>query len=75
MRIHDLIEREPSRNGCLEPTLAKVLISGLDGFTVRFGIHAVLPIIEKWREICDDPSPEALMFPTFGRKNGRDDRW
>jgi len=24
-------------------------------------------VIEAWRRICPDPSPEALMFPTFGR--------
>lgn len=27
----------------------------------------VRPVIEAWRNICSDPSPEALMFPTFGR--------
>jgi len=27
----------------------------------------VRPIIEKWRQLCADSSPEALMFPTFGR--------
>jgi integrase len=27
----------------------------------------VRPVIEAWRKICPDPSPEALMFPTFGR--------
>ncbi len=27
----------------------------------------VRPIIEAWRRVCEDPSPEALMFPTFGR--------
>jgi integrase len=27
----------------------------------------VRPIIEAWRQICRDPSLEALMFPTFGR--------
>lgn len=27
----------------------------------------VRPIIEAWRRICKDSSPEALMFPTFGR--------
>jgi integrase len=27
----------------------------------------VRPVIESWRRICNDPSPEALMFPTFGR--------
>jgi integrase len=27
----------------------------------------VRPVIEAWRRICPDPSPEALMFPTFGR--------
>jgi len=29
----------------------------------------VLPIIEAWRRVCPDPSPEALMFPTFGRRH------
>jgi integrase len=29
----------------------------------------VIPIIEAWRRVCPDPSPEALMFPTFGRRN------
>jgi integrase len=27
----------------------------------------VRPVIEAWRRVCPDPSPEALMFPTFGR--------
>jgi integrase len=27
----------------------------------------VRPVIEAWRSICNDSSPEALMFPTFGR--------
>ena len=27
----------------------------------------VRPIIEAWQRISPDPSPEALMFPTFGR--------
>ena len=27
----------------------------------------VRPVIEAWRRICPDPSPDALMFPTFGR--------
>jgi integrase len=27
----------------------------------------VRPVIEAWRSICNDTSPEALMFPTFGR--------
>jgi hypothetical protein len=27
----------------------------------------VRPVIEAWRRICPDSSPEALMFPTFGR--------
>jgi len=26
----------------------------------------VIPIIEAWREVCEDTSPDALMFPTFG---------
>jgi integrase len=27
----------------------------------------VRPVIEAWRSICNDSSPETLMFPTFGR--------
>lgn len=27
----------------------------------------VRPVIESWRRLCKDPSPDALMFPTFGR--------
>ena len=27
----------------------------------------VRPVIEAWWRLCQDPSPEALMFPTFGR--------
>jgi len=27
----------------------------------------VRPVLENWRQECSDPSPEALMFPTFGR--------
>jgi integrase len=29
--------------------------------------EAVRPVIEAWRRSCPDSSPEALMFPTFGR--------
>jgi|UPI00047E67F2 integrase len=29
--------------------------------------EAVRPVIEAWRRACPDPSPEALMFSTFGR--------
>jgi integrase len=29
--------------------------------------NQVRPVIEAWRSICNDSSPEALMFPTFGR--------
>lgn len=27
----------------------------------------IMPIVEAWRRECPDSSPEALMFPTFGR--------
>lgn len=27
----------------------------------------VRPFIQAWMRVCPDPSPEALMFPTFGR--------
>jgi hypothetical protein len=27
----------------------------------------IIPIIEAWRMTCPDSSPEALLFPTFGR--------
>ena len=27
----------------------------------------VRPVIEAWRRVCPDTSPDALMFPTFGR--------
>ena len=27
----------------------------------------VQPVLAAWRQICQDPSQEALMFPTFGR--------
>ena len=27
----------------------------------------IRPVIEAWRRVCPDSSPEALMFPTFGR--------
>jgi integrase len=27
----------------------------------------IIPIVEAWRQVCPDTSPEALMFPTFGR--------
>lgn len=27
----------------------------------------IMPIVEAWRRVCPDSSPEALMFPTFGR--------
>jgi hypothetical protein len=27
----------------------------------------IRPIIEAWKRKCPDTSPEALMFPTFGR--------
>lgn len=26
----------------------------------------IIPVIEAWRELCPDISPEALMFPTYG---------
>jgi len=29
----------------------------------------ICPIIEAWKEVCPDTSPDALMFPTFGRKS------
>ena len=29
--------------------------------------RTVRPVIEAWWRLCRDPSPEALMFPTFGR--------
>jgi integrase len=29
----------------------------------------IRPIIERWRRLSEDTSPEALMFPTFGRKS------
>jgi integrase len=29
----------------------------------------IRPMIEAWKEICPDTSPDALMFPTFGRKS------
>lgn len=29
----------------------------------------IQPIIEAWRDICPDVSPEALMFPTSGRES------
>ena len=33
----------------------------------------VRPVIEAWRKLSPDPSPDALMFPTFGRgeRNGK----
>lgn len=27
----------------------------------------IIPVVEAWRQVCPDSSPEALMFPTFGR--------
>lgn len=27
----------------------------------------IIPVIEAWRQVCPDTSPDALMFPTFGR--------
>jgi len=27
----------------------------------------IIPMVEAWKQVCPDPSPEALMFPTFGR--------
>lgn len=29
----------------------------------------IRPVIEAWKKVCPDTSPEALMFPTFGRKS------
>ena len=26
----------------------------------------IIPIVEEWRELCPDVSPDALMFPTYG---------
>jgi integrase len=31
----------------------------------------VRPVIQAWQQVCPDPSPEALMFPTFGRGQRR----
>ena len=33
--------------------------------------EAIRPVIEAWRKVCKDASPEALMFSTTGRKGGR----
>jgi integrase len=30
---------------------------------------SIIPIVEAWRQVCPDISDDALMFPTFGRKN------
>lgn len=27
----------------------------------------IRPVIEAWKKVCEDTSPDALMFPTFGR--------
>lgn len=27
----------------------------------------IRPVIEAWKDVCEDTSPNALMFPTFGR--------
>ena len=27
----------------------------------------IIPVVEAWRQVCPDTSPDALMFPTFGR--------
>ena len=39
----------------------------------------VSPLIEAWKALCTDCSPEALMFPTFGRgerhRTGSTPRW
>ena len=35
----------------------------------------VRPVIEAWKAICPDPSPEALMFPPSDVGNGRDRRF
>src|SRR5438067_9312687 len=32
--------------------------------------ESIRSIIEAWRRVCKDTSPEALMFPTRGRKGG-----
>ena len=33
----------------------------------------IQPIIEAWREVCPDTSPDALMFPTSGRGTREDE--
>ena len=33
--------------------------------------EGIRPIIEAWRQVCEDTSPEALMFATNGRKGGK----
>lgn len=33
--------------------------------------EAIRVVIEDWRKVCKDTSPEALMFPTTGRKGWR----
>jgi hypothetical protein len=30
-------------------------------------LNSVRPVIEAWRKLSKDSSPDALMFPTFGR--------
>jgi integrase len=29
----------------------------------------IRPVLEAWRQMCPDVSPDALMFPTFGRRS------
>jgi integrase len=31
----------------------------------------IRPAMEAWRQVCEDTSPEALMFPTEGRNGGK----
>jgi hypothetical protein len=39
--VHDLIKRESSRDGGLQPAFLKSHIGGLNRETVRFGAHTV----------------------------------
>lgn len=34
----------------------------------------IIPIVEAWRRMCPDTSPDALMFPTFGRDERKGQR-
>jgi integrase len=65
-----LLPQGTAYNGTLYPGRLKTKTSKGPMVVPEF----VRPIIEAWKRIAQDTSPEALMFPTFGRRE-RKGQW